>query len=77
MEIKLSTPKKIIVQEEVSVNEQIIKVLSVTDTYSSVVAVVRLGSLQPNELILWEGQDYINIGQWTDTDVQKRILELI
>lgn len=29
------------------------------------------------ELILWEGQDYIDIDQWTDTDVENRIKELL
>jgi hypothetical protein len=28
-------------------------------------------------LVLWEGQDYINIGEWTDLDVELRIKELL
>ena len=28
-------------------------------------------------LTLWEGQDYINIGDWTDDDVNNRIKELL
>lgn len=29
-----------------------------------------------NHVILWEGADYVAIGQWTDTNVQNRLLEL-
>ncbi len=77
MEITLSTPKKIIIQAEVSVNEKVIKVLSVTDTFGSVNAMVQLGDTMPIAYVLWEGEAYENIGQWTDSDVEKRILELI
>jgi hypothetical protein len=28
-------------------------------------------------LILWEGDSYDEIGQWTDSDVQSRIIELL
>lgn len=27
-------------------------------------------------IVLWEGDAYDNIGQWTDTDVQNRIIEM-
>ena len=30
----------------------------------------------PNRILLWEGAAYDAIGQWTDTDITARILEL-
>lgn len=32
---------------------------------------------QVGELVLWEGDAYDEIGQWTDTDVMNRIKELL
>jgi hypothetical protein len=31
---------------------------------------------RPFQVILWSGDEYDNIGQWTDVDVQVRIKEL-
>ena len=31
---------------------------------------------KPYNVILWEGAAYDNIGQWTDADVQARIIQL-
>jgi hypothetical protein len=30
----------------------------------------------PTRILLWKGEDYDAIGQWTDTDVINRVLEL-
>lgn len=30
----------------------------------------------PSNIVLWENEEYNKIGQWTDTDVANRILEL-
>jgi|LakMenE01Jun11ns_1017448.scaffolds.fasta_scaffold9580314_2 hypothetical protein len=29
------------------------------------------------QIILWEGDNYTQIGQWTDQDVQNRIIEIL
>lgn len=31
----------------------------------------------PNAIVLWEGDAYDAAGQWTDADVQKRLIELL
>ena len=77
MQIELTKPKTILIQEAVYVTESIVKILSVTDTFSSVNTMIQLGENMPSALVLWENESYNAIGQWTDEDVKKRILELI
>ena len=78
-EIQLSEEKTIVLVTEQNVKTSNITVLNVTDYGDSVVANVSLQPMQGavKNLVLWEGDAYTNIGQWTDEDVTARILELI
>lgn len=75
MEIAIN--KKIIVQEQIIKNISSIKIIQLTDTLDSVIATIAMDSERPINLILWEGESYTKIGQWTDEDVKKRIIEMI
>lgn len=79
MEIQLNTPKKIILVKEVSVMATSIHITTIDDGNMVEAKIIFKGPEGEQEQIwtLWDGQDYINIGQWTDTDVQNRIKELI
>lgn len=80
-EITLSTTQEVVVvtREEERLSTDKLSVDSVSDTGTSVIARVSFfNSLGfSRNLILWEGQDYINIGDWTDSQVDLRIKELL
>lgn len=50
-----------------------------TDYGDSVVANITLNNNKNNVItkVLWENQDYINIGQYTDEDIENKIFELL
>lgn len=78
--MQLNTPKKIILIQEVSVMADKIKVNHVIDNGNMVevdIDLIKEGQSQNQIWTLWDGQDYIDIGNWTDEDVKNRILELI
>ena len=75
MTITLSAPKEVTVVQEVKKTVLTITVFEVTDSQES--KVVRANTLELGSLVLWQGATYDSIGQWTDTDVENRILELI
>jgi len=75
MTITLSAPKEVTVVQEVKKTVLTITVFEVTDSQES--KVVRANTLELGSLVLWQGATYDSIGQWTDTDIQNRILELI
>lgn len=80
MEIQLKTPKKIILIKEVSCMADTIKVNHVIDNGSIVEAEITFSLGEQSQVqtwTLWDGEDYINIGQWTDEDVKKRLEELL
>ncbi len=69
---------KTITTPEVSVNTSEIIIEEIRDDGTSVYADI-LYSPDDKELKhvkLWSGQDYVNIGQWTDTDVANKIIEI-
>lgn len=75
MEILLNTPKKIILQEEKAKDIFKITVTRVVDLPKQ--KIVRCFCEELDEaIILWEGDSYDAIGQWTDDDVLNRIVEL-
>lgn len=86
-EIKLSSEKEITTVPAQTVLTDCILVNQVTDNGTNVVAMITpipkgAKALHPHErrpitLTLWEGEAYANIGQWTDTQVETRIKELI
>ena len=80
-ELNLTTVNSIavITKEEVMVDTDRISIDILSDNGQSVTA--RISFFNSNgyskTLVLWEGQDYINIGEWTDLDVDLRIKELL
>ena len=80
-ELNLTTVNSIavITREEVMVDTDRISIDILSDNGQSVTA--RISFFNSNgyskTLVLWEGQDYINIGEWTDLDVDLRIKELL
>ena len=46
------------------------------DTVNSVIALISIKNIE-RTLVLWEGQAYIDIGNWTQEQANARILELI
>lgn len=80
-ELNLTTVNSIavITREEVLVDTDKISIDILSDNGQSVTA--RISFFNSNgyskTLVLWEGQDYINIGEWTDLDVDLRIKELL
>lgn len=71
--ITLPQPINIQIGETVSVSE--IKINHVMDEYARKRVVVYFENGLPPR-VLWEGDAYDAIGQWTDSDVEARILEL-
>jgi hypothetical protein len=75
MEITLSSPKKIVLQEEKSKDITKLTIARVVDLPKQ--KVVRCFCEELEEaIVLWEGAAYDAIGQWSDVDVQNRIAEL-
>jgi hypothetical protein len=75
MEILLNSPKKVVLQEEKAVDVSKITVIRVVDLPKQ--KVVRCFCEELDEaIVLWEGDAYDAIGQWTDGDVLNRIVEL-
>jgi hypothetical protein len=75
MEITLSSPKKIVLQEEKSKDITKLTVARVVDLPKQ--KVVRCFCEELEEaIVLWEGAAYDAVGQWSDADVQNRLAEL-
>ena len=75
MQIILNSTKKIVFQEEKSKDINSLTVRFFTDSPSEKVVKCYTHEID-DEIILWEGDDYDTIGQWTDTDAQNRLLEI-
>jgi hypothetical protein len=69
----------IVTREEVTINTDKISIDMVSDDGTKVF--VKISFFNTNgytkNLILWEGDSYTQIGQWTDQDVDNRIKELL
>jgi len=81
MQINLTATKQIITEAKTLIisPEKIttINSIQVTMVFDDPINKKVLASTKEvGNLILWEGASYDAIGQWTDTDVQNRILEL-
>jgi hypothetical protein len=75
MEILLNVPKRIVLQEEKSKDINKITVTRVVDLPKQ--KTVRCFCEELDEaIILWQGDEYDAIGQWTDEDVLNRVVEL-
>ena len=81
MQINLTSTKQIITEAKTLIisPEKIttINSIQVTMVFDDPINKKVLASTKEvGNLILWEGAAYDAIGQWTDTDVQNRILEI-
>jgi hypothetical protein len=80
-QLNLSSTQQVVVvkREEETLDTDKISIDKVVDNGYMVSARISFFSSTglSRELVLWEGQDYINIGQWTDSDVDTRIKELL
>ncbi len=74
--IELESPKTIVVKEAVTKTVESIVLLQFLDVGTSVEAKLSIDN-EIKDIILWDGDDYINIGQYTDTDIVNRIKELL
>ena len=75
MKITFETPKEVVIVRELKqfINE--VNVEEVTDNPDR--KIVRAFTAEVGLLVLWEGDSYDAIGQWTDSDVITRINELL
>lgn len=84
MKLKLDTPKTIIIQPLITKLISSIDKLSFIDDGYSVLVNIGINDILKDgryevtkQLIIWEGQDYIDAGQYTDEMINNRILELL
>lgn len=75
MNIILNLPKKIVLQEEKSKTVSTLTVNRVVDLPKQKIVRCFIEELD-EAIILWEGPSYDAAGQWTDSDVEARLLEL-
>jgi hypothetical protein len=74
MEIQLSQPKDVVIVKERKKTIEKITVLEVIDNSSK--KQVTANTQELASVMLWKGDDYDAIGQWTDTDVINKLNEL-
>ena len=75
MKITLSNPKKVVLQEEKSKTLETLTVNRVVDLPKKKIVRVFVDELD-EPVVIWEGAAYDAAGQWTDSDVQARLIEL-
>lgn len=75
MQINLTNPKKVVLQEEKSKTVNTLTVARVVDLPKKKIVRCFVDELE-EPITLWEGAAYDAIGQWTDTQVQERLTEL-
>lgn len=74
MIIKLPNTTKVVRQPEVSVNINELTLLSTNDNPINKLVSAHIKEI--GTIVLWSGEDYNKIGQWTDNDVKERLLSL-
>jgi len=79
MILNLEEPKEIVVapaipQQTIMIDK--IEVLTISDDLSSVKAAVIVNDYS-KVITLWEGEEYENIGDWTQEQANARIIELL
>jgi hypothetical protein len=75
MQINLSNPKKVVLQEEKSKTVTTLTVNRIVDLPKKKIVRAFVEELD-KPVVLWEGAAYDAAGQWTDSDVQARLTEL-
>lgn len=80
-EILLTGPQDVTVvtQEAVTVTTDTVYIEFIMDFPTYALAKVSFGTPDgyTRDLILWSGDDYVNIGQWTDQQAIDRVKELL
>ena len=75
MKITFETPKQIVVVKELKKTFEEVTIEEVTDSPSR--KEVKAFTKELGILVLWTGEAYDLIGQWTDADVVARVTELL
>ena len=75
MIITLNTPKLVTLQPAKTKTISTITVTRVVDLPQQKIVKAFIQEL-PDAIILWEGEAYDSIGQWTDVNVSARITEI-
>ena len=75
MKIELTTPAEVIAQPQILKTISSITIHNITDMSFMEKKVIAHTS-EFGSVVLWEGDAYDTIGQWTDTDVTARIKEI-
>ena len=75
MNITLTNPKKIVLQEEKSKTVSTLTVNRVVDLPKQKIVRCFIEELD-DAIVLWEGAAYDAAGQWTDANVEARLIEL-
>jgi hypothetical protein len=75
MKITFETPKEIVIVPELKRTFEEITIEEVVDNPSR--KEVKAFTRELGILILWSQEEYDAIGQWTDTDVEARVSELL
>jgi hypothetical protein len=75
MQISLSNPKKVVLQEEKSKTVTTLTVSRIVDLPKKKVVRAFIEELD-EPVVLWEGAAYDAIGQWSDSNVEARLAEL-
>jgi hypothetical protein len=75
MSITLNSPKKIVLQEEKSKTVSTLTVNRVVDLPKQKIVRCFIEELD-DAIVLWEGAAYDAAGQWTDANVEARLIEL-
>ncbi len=75
MDINLGLTASIVTQLEQTISVSTLKVKKMVDLPEEKRVFVLLKEIG-DQIVLWEGDDYDAIGQWTDSDVENRLLEI-
>jgi hypothetical protein len=75
MQISLSNPKKVVLQEEKSKTVTTLTVSRIVDLPKKKMVRAFVEELD-EPVVLWEGDAYDAIGQWSDSNVEARLTEL-
>ena len=75
MQINLSNPKRVVLQEEKSKTVTTLTVNRIVDLPKKKIVRAFVEELD-EPVVLWEAASYDAIGQWTDSNVEARLTEL-
>lgn len=75
MEISLPTPKEQVLVQEVKKSITKLTIQRMVDLPAKKEVRVFVKELK-DPVVLWTGEAYDEVGQWTDADVQAKLLEL-